>query len=235
MTDIKLSQLPSAALPSGSEILPMVQNNRTVGVTVSQLLYRAAAAEGSGLNGTPIYMYAGDGDGYGNGGWLTLEAGRTTYLGYRGGGIDITAGDSYNIGGGIYMTAGEGGVDKNSEGGYIGLYGGRYNNGGGLAIRPGGGYNGGTLYLYGGQAYNNNAGHIFITGGYSRYERSGNVYITGGYASNAPGGNVTIRPGYSDGNGRGWIYLNGLPTDNSGPTGSLWNDSGTIKIIPAPG
>lgn len=89
-------------------------------------------------------------------------------------------------------------------------------------------------------AYTGNGHNTSIIGGRASSQSTGGsggtLALSGGDAAgsgNNNGGNVVITGGAATGTGtRGNVLITNLPTTSAGlPTGALWNDAGTLKIV----
>lgn len=149
----------------------------------------ASASAASGFAGCAMGFYAGDGDGVGSGGDLTLTSGN--------------GGDSGG-GGLVYIAGGNGGSTEGS-GGYVFIYGGSATSGqGGAAAVNGGGTadgDGGYAAVQGGQGGGTGLGGDAILGAGAAVGsgNGGAARVYGGYAAGASGagGTATVRGGAS--------------------------------------
>ena len=230
MANVKLSQLPVATNPDGTEIIPAVQNG-TVGITVAQLRKTKDGVIGISCgDATDMLFYTGAGvSDHGDGGSFNVFLGNgytptEGIYGGAGGNFNFYGGTSHSPyrRGGYFFVGGGQSLGYYGNGGYIGLFAGEapYGYGGSVEINSGDGYfKGGNAEFRAGSGYGysrfSEGGHVTINAG-DGSDEGGNVYIFSGRsdteAEGATGGNIMIysSPGYRGGRlylkaGRGYI------------------------------
>jgi len=175
--------------------------------------------------------------------------------GFNGGALDLFGGDSS---GGIVAANGgavtiKGGVGRwTGVGGSVSVIGGESSSGlpgprgGSATVAGGNGYDiGGAVSITGGMGVIGVGGDVSITGGSSTTGLAGAVNVSGGIGgTDQKGGDVVITPGPGSGSGdagavriiladNGNMIISGLKASPAGlPSGTLWSDSGTLKVVP---
>lgn len=241
MADIKLSQLPEAADPVGTEIVPVTQGNRTVGMTINQTRRARSAAAGSENDGNPLLFYTGSGDSYGDGGVFNIFGGdgglvaEGSYYGGDGGNFNFYGGTAHGVhsqGGYFWVGCGEN-SDFLGRGGYVTLYAGNSFYGGNAYFYAGNGAFGGRTKLYAGYGAAGGGDLKIRSGGSALYSNETHAGDIGIYAGNGYfGGNLKLQSGdgYTADPGFISIAAGGGRNGNTGGRVGLfagWSSSGS--------
>ena len=208
---IKISAFPDAAMNmAAADRVTGLRGGANANFSQAQLIAGANAPASSAAVGTPLYMYAGAGDGASAGGAAYVKAGQ--------GGLTGNGGASRLYGGSGGTTSGNGGLADHRGGqAYVGT--------GGGAVSGGGGSNngdGGYFQALGGDAgVSGDGGYVFIRGG-------------SGTGAGKHGGNITLAPGSGVSSAAvGHLIINNLPVSAAGlPSGAIWLNTNVLTRVP---